>query len=551
MKKKQSFFKRYFNSLFSSGQKESATRRLIYTGASPVQWTPQDYENYAKEAYLKNVISFRCIDIISKSVASVPWEIKRKLGRGNIAVDFEHPLNNIIARPNPDTCWPSFMVQSIGYLLISGNLFYEKIKPLTGPNSKTVKEIYALRPDRMKILVDSERGRLRGYEYSFNAKPTTWLKNPITGECAITHIKCFHPTDDFWGAAVTEPAAREIDTSNEATRWNKSVLENEGRPGLIFTVGSYLTDEQYDRLEKQLQENVSGATNARKNLIVEGEKASVLPYGWNPAELDFMEGSRELYRKIAFAYGVPPMLVGIPGDNTFSNYKEARMAFWEDTVVFYLNLLKDELTAGLLKEEDDHFFDYDLNDIPALAPKREKKWEMAERSDFLEYNEKRRLAGFEEKTNCNVILVPTTAVPIELAGKIQMTMAEGQSNPTGKPNEGNPPPKVPPKEPKKGEELSEEDIKEILETDDVQRESEATEEKPLPNEFSCRLKDPNQYTSFARKNNAGKVDGKRIDFIYGIKGKKSEIQAIRYPKSAWERDAARSHCNTHEHISFE
>lgn len=531
--------KKYFNTILPFSQKESATRRVIYSGSSPVQWTPQDYENYAKEAYLKNVISFRCIDIIAKSVASVPWEIKKELGRGNIAVDFEHPLNKIIKRPNPDTCWPFLMVQSIGYLLISGNLFYEKITPETGPNTKVVKELYALRPDRMKILVDPDKGRLKGYEYTFNSKPTTWLKDPITGDCDITHIKCFHPIDDYWGAAVTEPAAREIDTSNEATRWNKHLLENEGRPGLIFTVGGFLTDEQYDRLEKMLQENVSGATNARKNLIVEGEKASVLPYGWNPAELDFMEGSRELCRKIAFAYGVPPMLVGIPGDNTFSNYKEARMAFWEDTIIFYLNLLKNELTAGLLKEEEDHFFDYDLNDIPALAPKREKKWEMAERSDFLEYNEKRRLAGFEERPDCGVILVPTTSVPIEMAGKLAMAQVESQNKPQGDQGGGTPPPKVPKKE------------EEEFDTKDIQRDAEPVEEKPLPNEFSCRLRDPNQYTSFARKNNAGKVDGKRIDFIFGIKGKKSERQAIRYPKSEWSKAEAQSHCNTHDHISFE
>lgn len=78
----------------------------------------------------------------------------------------------------------------------------------------------------------------------------------------------------------------------------------------------------------------------------------------------------------------------------------------------------------------------------------------------------------------------------------------------------------------------------------------APQEKPYPNEHACRLKEPN-FDSYNRVNNAGKVNGKRIDFIYGIKNGKATIQAIRYPKDVWTASAARAHCNTHNPISFE
>ncbi len=51
---------------------------------------------------------------------------------------------------------------------------------------------------------------------------------------------------------------------------------------------------------------------------------------------------------------------------------------------------------------------------------------------------------------------------------------------------------------------------------------------PYPNEHSARLKDPGQFDKFARKNDAG---GKGVDFIFGIKDGKSEVQAIRFDKS--------------------
>jgi HK97 family phage prohead protease len=66
--------------------------------------------------------------------------------------------------------------------------------------------------------------------------------------------------------------------------------------------------------------------------------------------------------------------------------------------------------------------------------------------------------------------------------------------------------------------------------------------KPYPNEHACRLKQPD-YDRYARKKCEQKHDGKCIDVIYGIKGGKSEIQALRYPKDIWTAAAARSHCS--------
>ncbi|HAH08700.1 MAG TPA: phage portal protein, partial [Alphaproteobacteria bacterium] len=31
--------------------------------------------------------------------------------------------------------------------------------------------------------------------------------------------------------------------------------------------------------------------------------------------------------------GVPPMLLGIPGDATYNNYREANLAFWRQTAL--------------------------------------------------------------------------------------------------------------------------------------------------------------------------------------------------------------------------
>ena len=191
------------------------------------------------------------------------------------------------------------------------------------------------------------------------------------------------------------------------------MFENEARPGMLLFVHGFLADEQFDPLERQLKDKYSGKDNAGRNLILEGEsKGDAKPYSWSPREMDWIESNRELSRKICIGYGVPPMLLGIPGDNTYSNQKEARAAFWEETIIYYLNLLKGELNNWLFETEE-IFIDYDLSDIPALAYKMEVVWQRVKDAAFMTINEKREAVGLEKHPSGDVILVPMGVQTLE------------------------------------------------------------------------------------------------------------------------------------------
>lgn len=69
------------------------------------------------------------------------------------------------------------------------------------------------------------------------------------------------------------------------------------------------------------------------------------------------------------------------------------------------------------------------------------------------------------------------------------------------------------------------------------------EEKPYPGEHACRLKEPDIYESFARKNCEIKHKEKCIDVIYGIKDGVAEQQALRFPKDIWSVKEAKSYCS--------
>ena len=158
--------------------------------------------------------------------------------------------------------------------------------------------------------------------------------------------------------------------------------------------GEIFSEEQRTRLREDLKAAYEGTGNAGRVLVLEGD------FEWkemalSPKDLDFIEGKNLSAREIAQVYGVPPMLVGVPGDATFSNYKEARYHLWEDTILPHLEMIKSELNRWLVPFFGEKLvLDYDTESIPALAPKREALWSKIEKASFLTLNEKRELVGY-------------------------------------------------------------------------------------------------------------------------------------------------------------
>ena len=93
-----------------------------------------------------------------------------------------------------------------------------------------------------------------------------------------------------------------------------------------------MTPEQFGRLKSELEESFEGARNAGRPMLLEGGldwKSMSL----SPRDMDFLEAKNAAAREIALALGVPPMLLGIPGDNTYANFQEANRTFWRQTVL--------------------------------------------------------------------------------------------------------------------------------------------------------------------------------------------------------------------------
>jgi len=117
--------------------------------------------------------------------------------------------------------------------------------------------------------------------------------------------------------------------------------------------------------------------------------------GLSPKDMDFIEAKNVAAREIALAFGVPPMLLGIPGDNTYSNYREANMAFWRGTVLPLAGRTARALTKWLAPRYGRGIrLWYDADEVSALSEDRAALWARVAQADFLSEDEKREAVGY-------------------------------------------------------------------------------------------------------------------------------------------------------------
>jgi HK97 family phage portal protein len=357
-------------------------------GPQPV-WAPRDPRSMTRLGFQANPVGFRAVRLIAEAAAALPLVLQDCDRRYEV-----HPLLGLIGQPNPGQGRAEFFEALYSQLLTTGNAYVEAV-PDEGDPLALPAELHVLRSDRMRVLPGPD-GWPAAYEYVVGSRRHRF---DMTGEQQpICHFRSYHPLDDHYGLSPLEAAATAIEVHNAASRWSKALLDNAARPsGAIVYKGADghggLSPDQYDRLVAEIETNHQGARNAGRPMLLEGG-LDWKPMGFSPSDMEFQKTKESAAREIAMAFGVPPMLLGIPGDATYANYQEANRALYRLTVV----PLATRITAALahwLSGFSGEAVELrpDLDQLPALASERDQQWHRVGEADFLTAAEKRALLG--------------------------------------------------------------------------------------------------------------------------------------------------------------
>jgi HK97 family phage portal protein len=346
-------------------------------------WTGRGYASLFNQGFMRNPVVYRCVRLIAETANRVPLEV-----RVDGKVDKTHPLAQLLAKPNGRQSGPEVIEAVYAYLQTAGNAYLQ-----AGIVDGAVRTLFVLRPDRMSVVAGRD-GWPVAYDYKAGGKTVRWSQETAPMP-SVLHLALFHPIDDHYGMGPLEAAQTSLDIHNASAQWNKALLDNAARPSgaLVYNAGSgRLSEDQFQKLKDEMEEHFSGAANAGRPMVLDGGldwRAMAL----TPREMDFIEARNAAARDIALAFGVPPMLLGLPGDNTYSNMAEANRALWRQTLVPLVVRVSEELNTWLGGAYDGVEIVPNFDAVEALAEDRSTLWERVGKAEFLTDAEKREMVG--------------------------------------------------------------------------------------------------------------------------------------------------------------
>ena len=351
-----------------------ALSRVYGTWSAPA---PMSWEAQVREGYLSNAIVQRAVRLVAEAAGSAP------------VVASDPALAALVAA----TSGGQGLVETLAsQLLLHGNGYVQILTNGAGAPA----ELFALRPERVTVEADA-RGWPVAYRYKAGGSAAVLPAEDGAGRVAVVHVKALHPLDDHYGAGCLSAASGAITAHNAAAKWNAALLENAARPSgaLVHDPGDKgmpLSAEQVDRLREELAESFAGGANAGRPLLLEGG-LRWQALSLSPAEMDFLALKDSSAREIAMAFGVPPMLLGLPGDATYANYREANRALWRLTVLPLCAKILGAVAQGLSGWFDGAELRVDLDKVPALVEDRMALWREVSAADWLTADEKKALLG--------------------------------------------------------------------------------------------------------------------------------------------------------------
>jgi HK97 family phage portal protein len=358
------------------GRKSADLPPLFLPFALPAERNPfpSGYQAQLKEVFLSNPVGQRAVRLVAGAVGSLKI----------YALEGKEEAASLLGRV-------SLLEQVAASLLLHGNAYLQVVEALGAPA-----ELFLLQSDRVTVELD-ERGWAKSYLYKAGRKAVRIGRNDALERVQLIHIRALNPLQEQQGLGCLEAASAAASIHNCASRWNKALLDNAARPSGAMTYdppdGAPLSAPQFERLREEIDRQFSGSSNAGRPMLLEGG-LRWQSLGLSPTDMDFVAVKEAAARDIALAFGVPPVLLGLPGDTAYSNLREAGRALYRQTVLPLADRIMSEVAEGLRDWVGPLKLAVDTDAISELAEDRERLWQMVSQADFISAEEKRELIGF-------------------------------------------------------------------------------------------------------------------------------------------------------------
>src|SRR5690606_28596682 len=313
-----------------------------------VVWHEDKNETYISKGYNYNADLYSIVNYIATTASTIPWKLYTMKQDGTLDEIKNHPLIDLIERPNPEMGQALFINSAIGFKYLTGNTYIYAPKMESGLNKGQTKEMYVLPSPLVEIVFGSTFDPVRGFTFKYH--PDKRLEIPKE-ECL--HLKTWNPETNNFGSNLyvmspIKAALRLLTQSNSAYAANTKSFQNMGAAGVFSRKSGQdaeLTQEQARQLKKDWDEKADG-TNNRVHFT--SAQLDWTQLGLSPVDMAILESQKLSFRQFCNIFKFPSTILNDNENSSFNNILEAKKALYEDVIKPELYALRDELNRWLV-----------------------------------------------------------------------------------------------------------------------------------------------------------------------------------------------------------
>jgi HK97 family phage portal protein len=302
-----------------------------------------------RELALRVSAVYACVNIISRSIASLPLHVYRRLPSGGRELVRTPDTAFLWGRPNPEVTRVEFWETVIGHAVLTGNAYVYVAEAVDGQGRRRPAELWPIDPARVQPGGRDRRGRLT-YLIDGTEPQLGWADGGN-----IVHVRGFG-IDGVKGLSPIAMASQGIGLAYVAERSAARILGNGGTPSGVLSIGADITADMAEEIAQRFEERHGD----RARVLVLSSEAKWQPVSINPDDLQALETRRYQTVDIARMFLVPPEMIAASSEGaglTYANVQDRMIQFVQVTLQPWITRFEQALSDQLLSRPQYAKFD--------------------------------------------------------------------------------------------------------------------------------------------------------------------------------------------------
>lgn len=347
-------------------KKSTKSAGLAVRSGSDGPWSTVELgERYSKGLYVFGTrqqlftlsVSLLCIDVLQQDVSKTPFELRKRVDGGDVAVSpEEHPVAALLNEPSDYYGPKEFLRMLTAHLVTASEHFVAIRRDLRGVGGGEPLEMQGIPRRQAEVRVEPESRR---YSYYFHPGSLHeiaqygWARGGLTDD-DVAHLRK-RSLNGIDALATSQLMKSTLDLLEDMQEFQSGIFANGGMPIMAFAFPEGMTDVQFKRLNTDLRSATDKARREGKPFILEGangEVPQVHKVSLSAVDTEFVKAHASAGLEATRYFRVPPHKVYLLETIKYDNLAAEERRYVDEALCPIFEVIEEGLTRLLLSKED-------------------------------------------------------------------------------------------------------------------------------------------------------------------------------------------------------